>query len=348
MHLEGLAADRLSQSLSKSQGGDEIDPGYKKPQLTASDRSKRITGSQNRATAPGHFVFEERNPLEAVDVFEGTSPIDLGNQECDRGTLWSELRQLRLDNVKKAIHFRPRRRPRFSDGMQQHRECSSCSLEEQQGSYLSNSPRFPAMGLTQFGLLSRRTAWSAPRVDFGARPAYETTMSDVSHALFDTTIGPCGVAWSDHGIVRIQLPEATRARTVARLMEEGEGTLTKPPASIARAIEQIQKHLEGTMQRFDDIELDMEGEPPFWKRVYRAARKVPAGRTLSYGELAARAGSKNAARAVGQALAKNPFAIVVPCHRVLGSHGAIGGFSAHGGTGVKQRLLAIEGAHSAR
>ncbi len=88
----------------------------------------------------------------------------------------------------------------------------------------------------------------------------------------------------------------------------------------------------------------MHGVSEFHRRVYEAARTIPAGQTLAYGEIAARLGAPGAARAVGQALGRNPFAIVVPCHRVLAAIGRLGGFSAAGGRATKQRLLAIEGA----
>jgi methylated-DNA-[protein]-cysteine S-methyltransferase len=88
----------------------------------------------------------------------------------------------------------------------------------------------------------------------------------------------------------------------------------------------------------------MEGVSPFHRRVYEEARTIPPGKTLSYGDIAARLGARNAARAVGQALGRNPFAIVVPCHRVLAAGGKIGGFSAQGGINTKRRMLALEGA----
>src|SRR5207245_8475160 len=94
------------------------------------------------------------------------------------------------------------------------------------------------------------------------------------------------------------------------------------------------------------IVLDMERVSPFHRRVYEAARAIPAGATLSYGDVATRLGAPGAARAVGQALGRNPFAIVVPCHRVLAAGGKVGGFSANGGITAKLRLLSIEGAQA--
>jgi methylated-DNA-[protein]-cysteine S-methyltransferase len=165
----------------------------------------------------------------------------------------------------------------------------------------------------------------------------------LSYTLFDTAIGRCGVAWSDRGIVRIQLPEASDASAVRRLAMNDHLTLTHPSPEVAQAIAQICLHLEGRRQDFRDMPLDTSGIAGFHLRVYQAARKVSAGRTISYGELAMSIGAPGAARAVGQALGKNPLAIVVPCHRVLAANGKAGGFSAHGGLGTKRRILAAEG-----
>ena len=166
---------------------------------------------------------------------------------------------------------------------------------------------------------------------------------NLSYTLFDTAIGRCAVAWSDRGIVRIQLPEASDQKAARRLAMNDELTLAEPPAAIKRAIEHLCRHLAGEQQDFRDVPLDTSGLAGFHLRVYQGARRVSAGRTISYGELAARIGSPGAARAVGQALGKNPFAIVVPCHRVLAANGKAGGFSAHGGVGTKRRILAAEG-----
>ncbi|HMI88131.1 MAG TPA: methylated-DNA--[protein]-cysteine S-methyltransferase [Polyangiaceae bacterium] len=164
-----------------------------------------------------------------------------------------------------------------------------------------------------------------------------------SYTLFDTAIGRCAVAWSDRGIVRIQLPEASDAKAFRRLAMTDDLALSEPPAAVANAIAQIRLHLEGDRQDFRDVPLDMSEVMGFYLRVYQAARRVAAGRTISYGELATRIGAPGAARAVGQALGKNPFPIVVPCHRVLAAHGRAGGFSAYGGLSTKRRILAAEG-----
>jgi methylated-DNA-[protein]-cysteine S-methyltransferase len=91
----------------------------------------------------------------------------------------------------------------------------------------------------------------------------------------------------------------------------------------------------------------MDAVPEFPRRVYEVARTIPPGGTLTYGEVAARLGDARLAREVGQALGRNPFAIIVPCHRVLAAGGMPGGFSASGGVATKMRLLSIEGARAA-
>jgi methylated-DNA-[protein]-cysteine S-methyltransferase len=164
-------------------------------------------------------------------------------------------------------------------------------------------------------------------------------------ALFDTAIGRCGVAWGEGGVVGLQLPEAgeseTRARMLHRFPLAGE---TLPPPQVQRAVDSIVALLHGEASDLSSIALDMDGVPAFHRRVYEAARAIPPGMTLSYGDIAARVGAPGAARAVGQALGRNPFPIVVPCHRVLAAGGKIGGFSAQGGIATKRRMLAIEGA----
>ncbi len=104
--------------------------------------------------------------------------------------------------------------------------------------------------------------------------------------------------------------------------------------------------LDGAVTDLSSIELDMDRIPPFHRRVYQVARTISPGETMTYGEIAAQLGSAGSARAVGQALARNPFAIVVPCHRVLAAGGKVGGFSANGGATTKLRLLAIERARA--
>jgi methylated-DNA-[protein]-cysteine S-methyltransferase len=163
-------------------------------------------------------------------------------------------------------------------------------------------------------------------------------------ALFDTAIGRCGVAWNDRGITRITLPEASDAAARARLARSTPGAAEAlPPPAIGAAIARITSHVGGEPAALDQIVLDMDGVPAFHREVYEVARAIPSGHTVSYGALARQLGKPGAARAIGQAMGKNPFPIVVPCHRVLAANFATGGFSAHGGVETKARLLAAEG-----
>ena len=170
-------------------------------------------------------------------------------------------------------------------------------------------------------------------------------MPEVRLALFDTAVGRCGIAWGPGGILALQLPEATDEATRVRLLRRCPEAVEGAPAGQAsEAIAAIATLLAGEPRDLTGILLDMRGVPAFHRRVYDVARAIPAGMTLTYGEVAARLGQPGAARAVGHALGRNPFAIIVPCHRVGAAGGQLGGFSAEGGAATKRRILAIEGA----
>jgi methylated-DNA-[protein]-cysteine S-methyltransferase len=165
------------------------------------------------------------------------------------------------------------------------------------------------------------------------------------YTIFPTAIGACGLVWGAQGIVGVQLPEANEAATRARLLRRHPGAReATPPPAVRRAAGAIAALVEGRKSDLGGIRLDMDGVPDFHRRVYEVAREIPPGATLTYGEIATRLGAPGSARAVGQALGRNPFALVVPCHRVLAAGGKLGGSSANGGIGTKLRLLAIEGA----
>ncbi|MFI5028912.1 MAG: methylated-DNA--[protein]-cysteine S-methyltransferase [Solirubrobacterales bacterium] len=163
-------------------------------------------------------------------------------------------------------------------------------------------------------------------------------------ALFPTAIGRCGVAWDEVGIRRVQLPARTDRETTSLL---AAGTAVsgprRPPRWVADTLDQVTRHLHGEPQRFAGARLDLSGVPQFHREVYLAASDIPPGKTASYGEVAERLGRPGAARAVGQALARNPLPVLIPCHRVLAANGAAGGFSAPGGLTTKARLLELEG-----
>jgi methylated-DNA-[protein]-cysteine S-methyltransferase len=172
-------------------------------------------------------------------------------------------------------------------------------------------------------------------------------MTQPNFTLFDTMVGRLGIAWGDAGIIGLQLPEIRPAETRKNLLRRfPDAVEATPPVSVQQAMDAVVALLRGDAADLSDIDLDMTGVPAFHQRVYAAARALPPGETVSYGALAERIGSPGAARAVGQALGRNPFAIVIPCHRVLAAGGKIGGFSANGGITTKLRLLGIEAAHA--
>ncbi|MEZ5637142.1 MAG: methylated-DNA--[protein]-cysteine S-methyltransferase [Burkholderiaceae bacterium] len=171
-------------------------------------------------------------------------------------------------------------------------------------------------------------------------------MSTTGYTVFDTAIGPCGIAWGPLGLTGVQLPEedaaATRARMERRFPQVAECAPSEP---VQHAIGRIVDLLEGRPTEpadLSDLPIDMSGVPPFHQRVYALARQMAPGETTTYGAMARRLGEPGAARAVGQALGHNPFAPVVPCHRILAADGRSGGFSASGGARTKLRLLEIE------
>lgn len=172
--------------------------------------------------------------------------------------------------------------------------------------------------------------------------------SAIGHASFDTSLGRFEIAWSGRGVTRINLPLGSGAPVVAQEQADAVGSAhasawVEPPPWVLDVMRQITLHVSGNPQDFRNIAIDMEGLPPFFRRVYEAARSITPGQTLSYAEVAALAGSPKASRAVGQALAKNPLCPVVPCHRVLAAGGKPGGFSGPGGLVTKMRLLELEG-----
>jgi len=161
--------------------------------------------------------------------------------------------------------------------------------------------------------------------------------------VFDTPIGPCALAWGERGVIGVQLPEGNREATRTRMRRRFPGAAeTQPPASMQSIIVRVAALLSGQPDPLLDVPLDMAGVSSFHQRVYGITRAIPPGRTLTYGEVADKLGEPGAARAVGQALGHNPFAPIVPCHRVLAARTGGGGFSAEGGVATKLRMLQIE------
>jgi methylated-DNA-[protein]-cysteine S-methyltransferase len=164
-----------------------------------------------------------------------------------------------------------------------------------------------------------------------------------SFALFNTPIGTCAIAWSEQGILGLSLPDddpaATREFITSRVPGAGE---CAPTPEVEAVTADIGRLLAGEPADLLGARLDLTGVSDFHKRVYDEARRILPGSTMTYGQIAQRLKAPGTARAIGQALGANPFPIIVPCHRVLGANGAVGGFSAPGGVETKLRILNIE------
>jgi methylated-DNA-[protein]-cysteine S-methyltransferase len=169
-------------------------------------------------------------------------------------------------------------------------------------------------------------------------------MAGRGYAVFDTAIGRCGIVWSDSGISGVQLPEAREMDTRRRLLRLfPDARELRPPATIEAAIEGIVATSRGQASDFPDVVLDMSGISAFNQRIYAFARAIPRGETRTTHEAAVALRASGAVHSVAQALAKNPFMIIVPCHRVLEAGNGADRISLHGGVISKRRLLGIEG-----
>ncbi len=166
------------------------------------------------------------------------------------------------------------------------------------------------------------------------------------YAIIDTDLGPAGIIWNETGVTRFQLPTSSaEATTRALLRRAPDATATVPPPHIAEVIESVKRYFAGEKIDFSGVPLDLSGQDDLFRAIYAAARRVGYGETTTYGGLAKEIGRSDweAAREVGQAMAKNPVALIIPCHRVLAAGGKIGGFSAPGGAATKAKMLALEG-----
>ncbi len=170
-------------------------------------------------------------------------------------------------------------------------------------------------------------------------------MSGRGYTIFDTAIGRCGIAWGDDGIVGVQLPEAREIETRKRLFDlYPDAREMRPPLNVEIAIEGMVALLRGESCDLSAVTLDMNGIHHFSARVYAFIRTIPRGETRTYAEIAASLRVSGVVHAVAQALIRNPFVIIVPCHRVLEAGGYADRISPHGGAISKRRLLSIEGA----
>lgn len=169
----------------------------------------------------------------------------------------------------------------------------------------------------------------------------------MAHTLFPTAIGTCGLAWNDTGLTGFQMPEDTVENTERKLRAHAQSqpNNTPRPAWVRRLIESAQRHLEGKPQDFTAVPLDWSTVSSFQQAVYHQTRLIKSGEIQSYGEIARLVGlTAKSARSVGVAMAKNPWPLIVPCHRVISVSGKMTGYSAGGGVCTKTRLLVLEGA----
>src|SRR5690349_11521270 len=166
----------------------------------------------------------------------------------------------------------------------------------------------------------------------------------LGYAFFDTGVGRCGIVWSEAGIVAVQLPEARELDTRRRLYRlYPEAREMRPSPMVELAIQRIASALRGHDADFSEVALDVEGVSLFNQRVYEFARSIPRGETRTYEEVATAMRRTGAELSVAQAIAKNPFMIIVPCHRVLEAGHYADKISPYGGTISKRHLLSIEG-----
>ncbi len=173
-----------------------------------------------------------------------------------------------------------------------------------------------------------------------------TGMSDFSYTLFETALGRCGLAWGPNGVRSVSFAAASDEETVNHLCRRAPGAREThaPPESIAAMISDIKALFKGEARDLSYAALDMEGVGDFDRKVYALSLKIMPGEAKTYGDLAKAMGDVAHSRRVGQALGRNPFPIIVPCHRIVGASGAMTGFSAPGGAELKRKLLKIEGA----
>jgi methylated-DNA-[protein]-cysteine S-methyltransferase len=167
-----------------------------------------------------------------------------------------------------------------------------------------------------------------------------------AYAIFDTAIGRCGIVWSNSGVVAVQLPEARELDTRRRIFQDHPDAREQAvPLNAELAIEGIVGLLQGSDPDFSDVSLDAGGVPAFNRRVYEYTCTIPRGETRTYHEIAKALGASGAAHSVAQAISRNPYMIIVPCHRVLEAGSYTDRISPYGGAISKRRLLALEGAH---
>jgi methylated-DNA-[protein]-cysteine S-methyltransferase len=171
-------------------------------------------------------------------------------------------------------------------------------------------------------------------------------MEKTATHVFPSDLGWMAIAWKANCVTRFTFGQPSAAAALADLGAEGNGNVAADdlPAWVAELVSRLQAYAAGGDESFGDVPVALDHLSEFQKRVVRACRSIRRGKVRMYGELAAAAGSPGAARAVGNVMAQNRYPILVPCHRVVGSAGSLGGFSARDGISMKRRMLELEGA----
>ena len=164
-------------------------------------------------------------------------------------------------------------------------------------------------------------------------------MKGDKYHLVELPMGWMVLLAGEHGLKRASLKSSPQD-ALEDLGSDLDGADDDPDAFI-QVVECLHRYAGGDMTALDGIELDFSGVTPFFNAAWNACRSIPSGETRSYAWLAAEAGSPLAMRAAGQAMARNRFSLIIPCHRVIASDGGLGGYGG-GGLGVKARLLQME------
>jgi methylated-DNA-[protein]-cysteine S-methyltransferase len=183
-----------------------------------------------------------------------------------------------------------------------------------------------------------------PLSDLAERAAAEGLL-DVAYTTADSPFGPLLLATTPRGLVRIGLPSQDSDELLVDLATRVSPRVLESPAQLDAVRRQLDLYFEGRLTEFE-LPLDWRLSKDFRRRVLRAIARIPYGQTRSYTEMARSAGNERAVRAAGSACGSNPIPLVVPCHRVLRSGGALGGYG--GGLPMKEALLELEGVHEGR
>jgi methylated-DNA-[protein]-cysteine S-methyltransferase len=165
------------------------------------------------------------------------------------------------------------------------------------------------------------------------------------HSVFETAAGFAAIGWGSSGVVSFQLPALTReAAERALLRRLPASTPVEPPSDVCDVIEAARRYFDGAKVDFSSVPVDLGEQEPFFLRIYGVVRHLGWGETTTYGDIAKRLSEgTEAARVVGEAMARNPVPLIIPCHRVTAAGGRVGGFSAPGGSASKAHMLELEG-----